>query len=282
LKECVIVTNDFGCETLPVAFRIIFPFRTLVAVSHTHPGQDFAAGHIVRQGVEKVCAWAVTKVIFNSFALQALWIARLHMKLTSNVVHYGISAPDLRLPDDYPAKTSDCVDFVCVSRFVRWKGHRQLVESWKNAVELGLHNSRLIFVGDGESWDEIKSLVIEHGLQDSILMLGAKQNGPCYFNGADVAVQLSTEPEAFGLVALEAMSRNKPVIASNLGGLPEIVDDSITGVLVNPMDRDQVAQAIVGLAGDAEKRRRYGEAGYLRWRAEFTNSVMANRLEQVL
>lgn len=282
LRGRIIITNDFGCETLPLALRLVFPAGTIVAMSHTHPGQDPAAEHLVRRCVEKLCAWAPSKVVFNSFASQRMWTDRLNRTLHSEVVHLGISEPDLRLPDDYPVKRDDCVDFVCVARFVAWKGHQQLVEAWRAALLQGLKHSRLILVGDGNMWPQIKTYLSKHGLESSVLMLGAKKDGPRYFNGADVAVQLSVEPEAFGLVALEAMSRHKSVLASDLGGLGEIIKDGVTGVLVDPRLLTSVAKMILDLANNRELRTQLGREGHHHWRANYTNTIMAANLEKYL
>lgn len=282
LRGRIIITNDFGCETLPVALRIVFPFRRIVAISHTHPGQEPEAFHPVRRIVENVCAASATTVAFNSVSSQKLWCARLWKKIDSCVVHLGISAPQLQLPEDYPQKNVTSVDFVCVARFVAWKGHRQLVAAWSEALLRGLKGCRLILIGDGEVWPEIRALVNELGLESSVLMLGAKQDGSNYFNGADIAVLLSIEPEAFGLVALEAMSRSKPLIASNMGGLSEIIENDVNGLLVNPYSVADVASAIMRLAEDRVMRERFGAAGCLMWRNRFTSRDMCNNLERVL
>ena len=282
LQGRIILTNDFGCETLPLAFRLVCPTSTIVAFSHTHPGQDSAARHSIRKCVENLCARSVTKVLFNSYASQALWNTRLRMKFKSNVVHLGIGEPDRRIPGNYPPKFRGCVDFVCVARFVAWKGHRQLVEGWRAALRLGMVNSRLILVGDGECWPDIKALVESSKLQDSVLLLGPQREGSLFFNAGDVAVQLSVEPEAFGLVALEAMARGKPVLASNLGGLGELVENGVNGLLVDPVDTNAVGKMILAMAVDPDLRFCCGNAGRARWGEKFTALAMVARLEQVM
>jgi glycosyltransferase involved in cell wall biosynthesis len=85
--------------------------------------------------------------------------------------------------------------------------------------------------------------------------------------------------EGFGMVALEAMERARPVIASSVGGLPEIVADGETGLVVPPADADALAQAIVALASDLPRAAEMGSAGRVRALAEFTPERCVERVE---
>jgi starch synthase len=83
------------------------------------------------------------------------------------------------------------------------------------------------------------------------------------------------------MVALEAAERGRAVIASAVGGLPEIVDDGRTGVLVPPGDSSALAEALVGLAGDLERAVTMGRAGRERALAEFSLERCADRTEEL-
>jgi len=270
LRGRTLVTNEFGCETFPVAMRVLFPFSRIIAIGHTHPGMLTTAQHPVRRMVERLCSASVNDIIFNSASLQATWREKLpSLPRKQVVIHHGLPEPDCTLPDDYPAKPDRCVDFICVARFVYWKGQRQLLEAWKLASSRCSTPIRLVFVGDGDDEADMKALAEESGVADSVAFLGAKPGGDLYCNGADVGVLLSIEPEAFGLVLLEAMSRGKPMIASNMGGFTEIVRNRETGFLVDPMDSTSVADAIVALANDAALRSQMGAASRERWQECF-------------
>ncbi|MDI6774065.1 MAG: glycosyltransferase family 4 protein [Verrucomicrobiota bacterium] len=285
LRRRLILVNEFGCETLPTAVRLALPFSRIVAVAHTRPGQDERARHWVRRMVERACRRSVSDVIFNSEALKRQWERKLGARrIQGTVIHHGIAAPDRTMPDDYPARPAGTVDFVCVARFVRGKGHRELLYAWRAALDLrrepaageerkkGSDQSslRLLLVGDGPERAPRERLVTELGLTDSVVFLGERQDGARYFNGCDVGVLLSIEPEAFGLVLLEAMSRGKPIIASRLGGIPEVVADGREGMLVDPQQPGEVAEAIVRVASDPAMRARMGESAHQRWLQDFT------------
>jgi starch synthase len=87
--------------------------------------------------------------------------------------------------------------------------------------------------------------------------------------------------EGFGMVALEAMERARPVIASAVGGLPEIVEDGKTGIVVEPGDAEALAEAVVALAGDLGRAAEMGRAGRERALAEFTPERSAERIESL-
>jgi starch synthase len=87
--------------------------------------------------------------------------------------------------------------------------------------------------------------------------------------------------EGFGMVALEAMERARPVIASAVGGLPEIVADGETGVVVQPGEAEALADAIVYLAGDLERAAAMGEAGRARALGEFPPERSAAHIEEL-
>ena len=76
--------------------------------------------------------------------------------------------------------------------------------------------------------------------------------------------------ESFGIACLEAMAFGLPVVATRVGGLPEVIEDGVTGLLVPPGDADALAQAMIRLLSDADLRRRMGQAGRERVLKEFT------------
>lgn len=162
-----------------------------------------------------------------------------------------------------------------VGRINRWKGQVLLVEAAGLLWQQGIRHVRYVLVGsapDGQAhFLEKLQLAINQSPAKSVFTLQGFTNDVwTVWDACDIAVIPSTEPEPFGMVALEAMAAAKPVIAANHGGLTEIVVNDRTGLLVPPDNALALAEAIKLLALDAQLRNKMGSAGALRYRSEFT------------
>ncbi|MFQ5688784.1 MAG: glycosyltransferase family 4 protein [Gemmatimonadota bacterium] len=124
----------------------------------------------------------------------------------------------------------------------------------------------LLYFGDGPLLADLEALRASLPAAESILFAGYRNDAARLVEGADLCVVPSTWEEAFGLAALEPMERGVPVVASNVGGLPEVVVDGETGLLVPPGDEAELARAMRELLTGEERRRRLARAA--RRRAE--------------
>jgi N-acetyl-alpha-D-glucosaminyl L-malate synthase BshA len=120
--------------------------------------------------------------------------------------------------------------------------------------------SRLLMVGDGPERGRVEQFCREHRLCHVVTFIGSLPLIEEVLVGADLFL-LPSQTESFGLSALEAMSCEVPVIASAAGGLPEVVEDGVTGFLRPPGDVEGMAEAALTLLGDDDKRRAFGAAG---------------------
>jgi glycosyltransferase involved in cell wall biosynthesis len=145
-----------------------------------------------------------------------------------------------------------------VTRFYPSKGIEHLVRAFP-AVLRHAPDARLMLIGQGPQEERLRARARELGIADRVIFAGFQREAHAFVAAFDVAVTPSIE-EGFGLVALEAQALGVPVVASRVGGLPEIVLDGRTGLLVEPADASALAGAITRLLGDAELRRRMGEA----------------------
>ncbi len=117
--------------------------------------------------------------------------------------------------------------------------------------------SRLIMIGDGPDRSRVEAFSRAHHLRDRVVFLGNVPNLEEVLGGCDLFI-LPSESESFGMAALEAMAAEVPVIATNTGGLPEVVTDGETGYLLPVGDVDGMAERGIELLRDDDLRRRMG------------------------
>lgn len=166
-----------------------------------------------------------------------------------------------------------------VSKLWEGKGHRCILEAAKRIVK-ELPNVKFMFVGEGYLRQELERLTRESGLRDNIIFTGFRNDIPAITAIFDISV-LASFYEGLGRVLLEAMALGKPVIASKVGGIVDVVDDNQTGILVSPGDADGLAAAMIRLLKDKELRIRMGKAGRDKIDAKFSAKTMVKQIEAV-
>ena len=124
----------------------------------------------------------------------------------------------------------------------------------------GRVRARLVMCGDGPERNDAEALTREYGLSDQVLFVGQVPNIRDYLSIADVLL-LPSETESFGLSALEAMACEVPVIATRVGGLPEVVRDGETGYLVSVGDTEAMAERAMEILSDEQRQRAMGQHG---------------------
>ena len=159
------------------------------------------------------------------------------------------------------------------------KGHRTLLEAIP-AVLAHFPQARFVFAGDGPQRANIEKAIAELGLGESVHLLGLRADVPTVLRALDVFV-LPTFEEALGTSFVEAMAMRVPVIGSRVGGVPEVVRDQVTGLLVNPQDSADLRRAILALLSDPAHARSMGQAGRQVVEQEFTNDKMCDRMLQL-
>jgi glycosyltransferase involved in cell wall biosynthesis len=139
---------------------------------------------------------------------------------------------------------------------------------------------RVLIAGEGPERESLEALRSRLGLEGTVLMPGARDDVADVLAAIDVAVCCS-DFEGGPLSVMEYMAAGRPVVATRVGGLPELVRDGETGVLVDPRDPDALADAAGSLLGDPALRDHLGERGREVQRAEYDIDVWAGRLERL-
>lgn len=164
------------------------------------------------------------------------------------------------------------------------KGQEYLLKA-AGKVKEGMPDVKFLIVGEDVTEDKrykikLENLVRKLRLSENVIFTGWLNNIPEVLTGIDIFV-LPSPVDHFPLVVLEAMASGKPVVATNVGGVPEMVKDGLTGVLVPPKDIKGLAETIVSLLKDGEKAKRMGLAARRHVEEFFNMDVNANRMEQV-
>jgi glycosyltransferase involved in cell wall biosynthesis len=155
-----------------------------------------------------------------------------------------------------------------VAALVPHKGQRYLVDAAHLVVQ-EVPDARFVILGEGELREHLERQVREYRLEKHVLLPGFRTDVLGCIKGFDLFV-MSSVTEGLGTSLLDAMACGKPVVATDAGGIPEVVDQGVTGTLVPARDPRTMATAIVELLSDESRRRAMGEAGLARVKARFT------------
>jgi glycosyltransferase involved in cell wall biosynthesis len=157
----------------------------------------------------------------------------------------------------------------CAGRLVPGKGIETLLRAFE-AVVRAEPATRLRIAGDGPERDRVEELIRRHRFDERAELVGVVDDMPAFWREVDVAVMPSSLPESFGMAALEAMASRRPIVATVSGGVPELIDDGVTGRLVPRDDPDALAAALLEYVRDPELRRAHGSAGRERCERDFS------------
>jgi glycosyltransferase involved in cell wall biosynthesis len=168
-----------------------------------------------------------------------------------------------------------------VGQIIPRKGIESFILAAKEVLER-IEGVRFLVVGDAPPYYqqymlEMQDLVAKEDLSGKVSFTGYRTDVRDIIGALDVLVLASTN-EPFGLVLLEAMALERPVVATNVGGVPEIVLDGLTGHLVPPDDYHQLAEAVLDLVADPEKRARMGQRGRQRVEQMFDSNVATRNI----
>jgi glycosyltransferase involved in cell wall biosynthesis len=168
-----------------------------------------------------------------------------------------------------------------VARLEPEKGHRHLVEAMPAILEAA-PDAWLAIVGEGSQADALRAAAGSLGpvVSERVVLTGRREDVSTVTDDLAVAV-LPSLREAQGISILEAMARRRPVVASAVGGIPEVITDGVDGLLVPPADPGALAAAVRSLLADPELRDRIGQAGYRTVAERFSIDAQVRRIEAV-
>jgi glycosyltransferase involved in cell wall biosynthesis len=245
-----------------------------VRLSTKHGFNEFREGRIFALGDRTIGALAHRQIAISRGLARYLSETEGFVEPDFEIVHYGIAAG--AEPEPY---AGEAPRFLCIGRLIPIKGHVVLLRAFRQVLDVR-SDATLDIAGRG---------VLEHGLKDLSRELGL--NGSVRFLGHVTPVQRAVEQslavvvpslgEGFGMVALEAMERARPVIAASIGGLEDLVRDGETGLLVPPGESGALAEAMLAMAADPALAVAMGREARRRAIERFPEARCTERTEEV-
>jgi len=275
--------------------------RNDIDVVHTHLTRAAYIGHALGM-VTRVPIVTSVHIANNDQIYRRLARRRNRLVAVSNFVAgmlHGRGVPEKYIDTVYngtdfidiaPARREDVLDELniprerkvvgLVGRVCREKGHLELITAMKD-VRRDHPDAHMLFVGLVEEANrpDIERAIRENGLEDRVTMTGVRHDIPRLLD----AMTLSTLPsfmETFGVAAIEAMARQKAVVATRVGALPEVVRHKQTGLLVD-LRPNEIAEAVSYLLANGEEREQMGYHGRRIVQQKFTLNDMVTRFETV-
>jgi glycosyltransferase involved in cell wall biosynthesis len=248
--------------------------RVPVRLSTKHGFNEFREGRLFALGDRTLGALAHRQIAISRGLARYLADTEGFAEPDFEVVHYGIVAgPE---PEPYAGSTPR---FLCVGRLIPIKGHVVLLRAFRRVLDVR-PDARLDIAGRGVLQHGLKDLARELGLSGAVRFLGHVSPIQSAIEQS-LAVVVPSLGEGFGMVALEAMERARPVIAASIGGLEDIVREGETGLLVAPGNAEQLAEAMLRLAADPERARAMGSEARARAVERFPEDRCTERTENL-
>lgn len=234
------------------------------------------------------------KIVSDSQEVMKFWATTPELKAKSDFVWNSLDVNEkpettteerISIRKNFYNVESDKIVIGLVGRINRWKGQKLLLE----AFDILLKNNskiKLVFLGSPPDNQEIfltelEDKIKEFSLEKDVEIIPFQKDIWKFWDSIDIAVVPSTEPEPFGMVAIEAMLCKKPVVASNHGGLTEIVLHNQTGFLFEPNNEKQLAEYLQQLIDKPDLRNNFGEKGHHRVLEHFSIDKHVQKFEQI-
>ena len=224
-----------------------------------------------------------TGIIVNSEAVArrfgSSWMDKVR------VVHNGVdlrkfgrSVSGERIRQEFSIREEEDVVTI-VGRLTEEKGHRFFLEAAQKVLA-HTQTVRFLIVGDGKLRNGLEALSRDLDIEEHVVFFGTRTDIPQILSASNVVVSSSLS-EGFGRVIVEAMAMAKPVVGTRVGGVPEVIIDGVSGILVEPENSEEIADATLLLLKDPEHAREMGVAGFNRVKESFSIEKHVCEIEEI-
>ncbi len=277
-KDSILGSIVARCLHVPHVVRVVHgmpePFKGLKNLKMA--GYTLADRFVTRWFVDKVVAVSsdIEKLLAQIYGADR--VVCIHNGIDLEAIHVTTQRSEQRKGWQIDDKA---ILIGTVGRLVPVKGHAILIEAL-GILHKSNPNVRLLLIGDGPLRGHLEAVVKRLGLEQAVIFAGHQAQAYDFINMMDIFV-LPSLHEGIPMVLLEALALERPVIASRVGGIPEVVSHGTSGILVNPVNPEELAAGLKGLIQDRKKAEELGNAGRCRVEQEFDASLMAARTAAV-
>jgi glycosyltransferase involved in cell wall biosynthesis len=276
-------SNYAGFEIAPLAARLA-GVKKVIGTYHLLPTEEYTTSPWLQRLVENLCGWAIHVPVAVSQSTAKEWEARCRtLRGRFTVIYNGVNIEAIQqaaTPPVTPAELGIAADapiLFVAARLHPMKGINYLLDAMPAILEKH-PQTILLLAGDGNERERLQTQADALGVTGHVRFLGWRNDVLRLLALADIVVQPS-EWETFGLTLVEAMALGKPCVATAVGGMPEVVEDGVTGLIVPKRDVGALTRAIGALLDDPARARQFGQNGRKRVQDLFQLETMIQQTQ---
>lgn len=281
----VVITRGYNAELLGRIAAVLTGVRHNVVWVHNH--FDTAPRGAFRRITDRLLD-RVTSAYFGVADAQLEYLVGElgHQREKIRIIHNGVDPAAFDPTDDRRAAMSIGISGAehvvgIVAALRPEKDHVNFLRAARLIVD-AVPQTKFVIVGDGPARLDVEAAIDELGLLPHVIMAGVRGDVPDLLRSMDVVVLSSYSVECFPMAVLEAMAAGRPAVCTAVGGLPELIEDGVTGYLVPPRDPVALADGVVRLLRDRDVARAMGRSARSRVESEFSLKVSNSATEAAL
>jgi len=224
---------------------------------------------------DKIFSRFVDSFIYISNDIAKYHIAQGKLRSKGTVIHNGVNMSEFMksyntdfVRKEFSIKPEESIVGI-IGRIDHWKGHEYFIEAMARAIKqipalkgliIGELETNVAVDRNRQYLNKLKLLIKSMDLEDKVIFIGFRDDVPRLLAALDVVVHASSTPEPFGLVVIEGMAAGKPVVATAAGGVLDIIEDGVNGMLIPYKDSKAMAQATLKLLFSQDEAKHMGLA----------------------
>jgi len=285
-KNKIQILHTHGYFASTIGRVSAFLARTPIVIAHVHT--TYFSFSKRNKFIEKLQSHFTDRIVCVSKAVQkfVVEVEKIHPSKTCLIYNAAVVPDTLDLDEQTESERSllgiTNNDFVAISvaSLTPHKGHHILLDA-ATIIIRGSPHFKLLIVGAGPLKRELEEHAKRSGICNNTIFTGLRENVFPLLKLSNIFILASTEREGLGIALIEAMAAGLPVIGTRIGGIPEVIQESMNGILVSPGDTHELALTIKMLMKNRGLREKMGNDGQRIYREKFTATQMIRHVESL-